>query len=73
VVVHVDETRRDHKPLRIDRARGSLAGCGAHPCNAAIFDTYLAEKARISRAIDHAAVLDQDVEVLRGQVGGQPD
>src|SRR5262249_20347593 len=61
VGVQIDETRRNHHPLRIDHALAERGIEFADPGDAAIFHCHVAVEPGIAAAVDDLAVGDDDI------------
>jgi hypothetical protein len=59
--VQIDETRRNHHPLRIDHALAERGIEFANPGDAAIFHCHVAVEPGIAAAVDDLAVGDDDI------------
>src|SRR5437763_225971 len=63
--VMVDKTRRDDPPGGIDRALGGRAVVFADPDDPAVLDRDIGLKRRLAGTVDHAPVLNEQIECHR--------
>ena len=62
--MNVDESRRDYQPGRVNNGR-SVIGDLSYDGDAAVLNSYVRKKSRISGAIDNTAMADDQVVAVR--------